>query len=202
MNVIVANVALNPEHAPLVNQFLSLRRSVFVDKLSWPLDVWDGLEFEQYDIVPLTYYIMVVEGDRVLGGGRLLRCDASNGTGTAKYSYMIRDAWCGLIDLPRGLSVNEPTTSPKFWEFTRFLVAEDKPGIAAEILSAMQAFLERQGAHGCLFLGSPAFMRTARRHGFHPKALGPVQHNNDGRFVAFMCDFGPEHPDMVQKVTS
>lgn len=188
MHVIIANIALHPEHSPLINQFLSLRKSVFVDRLSWPLEVRDGLEFEQYDIVPLTHYVMAVEGDRVIGGGRLLRCDAVNGTGSAKYSYMIRDAWEGIIDLPMGLSVNEPTTSPKFWEFTRFVVAvRDRP-VAQEILAATLSFLQSQGAEGCLFLGSPAFMRIAKRHGHLPKALGPIQSNSDGRFVAFMCD--------------
>lgn len=188
VRIILANILQNPEHTPLIHQFFRLRRSVFVDRLSWPLSVHDDLEFEQYDIIPLAHYVLAVSDGQVVGGARLLRCDTTMGTGAIRYSYMIRDAWRGVIDLPRELCTDEPTISPKYWEFTRFAVSSRDPKIASGILRETLQFLQSKGACGCLFLGPPAFLRIARRHGFEPTVLGPLQMNDDGLFVAFKCE--------------
>lgn len=191
MEVVIANVLGSPEHTKRIHEFLLMRQRVFVDGMSWDLNVHDGLEFEQYDQFTHTYYVLAHAEGRLVGGARLLRCDTRFGTGIMQYTYMIRDAFLGHIDLPRGLCVEDPPTDEKTWELTRLVVDSSFPEAGRAILDASNDFLVGLGAERCLFLGSPAFMRMARMYGYRPSALGPVCGNKDGRFVAFECPCEP-----------
>ena len=170
----------------LVAAFLRLRRKVFIERMNWQLHHAEMMEFEQYDRMD-TVYILAHSGDHVLGGARLLRTDRASGSGKVRYSYMIRDAYLGLLDaLPRELCDDAPPCSEDVWELTR-LISDGSPGVGEHILESANHFLSHQGASSCLFLGPPAFMRMARSMGFAPQALGKIQGNRDGRFLAFDC---------------
>ena len=170
----------------LVTDFLRLRRAVFIEKLDWPLHHGEAMEYEQYDRAD-TVYLVAHEGDRVLGGARLLRTDRTSGAGRVRYSYMIRDAWLGLLDgLPPAICDAEPPTRPDVWELTR-MVSTAGAAVAAAVLEASNAYLLEQGATSCLILGSPAFMRMARTRGYDLRPMGSVQGNRDGRFMAYDC---------------
>ncbi|TCP44122.1 acyl-homoserine-lactone synthase [Rhodovulum marinum] len=169
----------------LVTRFLALRKSVFIDRLKWDLYHVQDLEFEQYDYLGAVY-IVAHRGTEVVGGARLLRTDWRYGRGKYVYSYMIRDAWLGLLPgLPREVCADEPPVSAKVWELTR--LAAMTPGIAADVLTAANAYLAGQNAEECLFLGPTSFMRMARSMGYQPRALGAITGNKDGRFIAFGC---------------
>jgi len=187
MEVLVVNVLKTPEHTVLVREFLEMRRQIFVSEMNWDLTVVNGWEFEQYDQLPLTSYVLAVKNGHVVGGARLLRCDTSYGTGTLKYTYMIKDAYLGAIDLPRGLCKMPPPSDDKSWELTRFVVDQSYPEAGRAILDTANDYLVELEATQCLFLGSPAFMRMARKYGYRPEPLGPVCGNKDGRFIAFSC---------------
>ncbi|MBS9718970.1 acyl-homoserine-lactone synthase [Pseudohalocynthiibacter aestuariivivens] len=172
----------------LVYRFFRLRKRVFIDQMNWSLDQYDRLEFEQYDTLGATY-IIAHEGQDILGGARLIRTDAKQpqSNGKVQYSYMIRDAYLGLLPgLPSNLCDGEPPTDEKTWELTRFVSAENAH-VGERILREACEFLKSVGASECLFLGPPTFLRLAKRMGFSPKKMGKIVGNKDGRFLAFTC---------------
>ncbi|WP_165352855.1 acyl-homoserine-lactone synthase [Loktanella sp. IMCC34160] len=171
----------------LAVEYLKLRTRVFIEHMGWDLSSAEEMEFEQYDQLGRAAYIVAHEGEVVLGGARLLRCDHSLGGRSETVSYMIRDAHLGRIDLPTEMCWAEPTTAPTSWELTRLVSVDRDPATARSILNAANAYIKSQGGNECLFLGPPAFMRMARSFGYKPQALGPIVGNQDGRFLAFSC---------------
>lgn len=181
----------------LVSEYLKLRKDVFIDQMNWGLHAHEAAEFEQYDHFGTTYVIAedARTGD-VVGGARLLRTDQTSpsGSGRISYSYMIRDAYLGLLeDLPVDVSGEEPPVESSTWELTR-LISRGTAHVAEAILAKVQDFLAGVGAERCLFLGPRAFMRMASRMGFDPIPLGKVVGNGSGRYLAFACDvLRPHH---------
>jgi len=171
----------------LVVEFLKLRKEVFIHNLEWPLFHADEMEFEQYDS-PRTHYIICHAGDKILGGARLLRTDWQHSQGKVEYSYMIRDAYNGLLPgLSAKICNSAPPVDSGVWEMTRF-VSRDGEMVGEEIIKAGIKYLISIKAKKCLFLSSPAFMRVGRRMGYDAVALGPIIKNNDGKFLAFSCE--------------
>lgn len=177
----------------LVEAFLSHRREVFVDRLGWDLTLSEGYECDQYDVVSVASYVVAHDAGRVLGGARLLRCNSRIGNGKTVYSYMIRDAWRGVIGIPQNICWESPPTSANSWELTRLLTLEPSPRIVRGILDAVNDFLWSRHAQECLFLGPPSFMRMARMFGYAPSAMGDLVENKDGRFIAFSCPVIDRH---------
>ncbi|KJS43081.1 MAG: hypothetical protein VR71_11460 [Roseovarius sp. BRH_c41] len=106
---------------------------------------------------------------------------------------MIRDAYLQrLPGLPSKICDTDPSVDPKVWELTRLVTY---PGIqlSERILQATDQFLASVGAEKCLFLGSPGFMRMASRMGYATRQLGTIQHNQDGRFLAFSTNVLTPH---------
>ncbi|MCZ0962945.1 acyl-homoserine-lactone synthase [Paracoccus benzoatiresistens] len=170
----------------LVAAYLKLRKEVFVDRLDWPLFHADELEFEQYDSF-YTTYIVACQGDEVVGGARLRRTDQRSTGGCLRYSYMIRDAYLGLLPgLPNDLCFEMPPESDRVWELTRMVVNGPK-AITRKILETANDFLREHHASSILFLGSPAFLRMARSWNWPASCLGPVTGNADGRFQVIEC---------------
>ncbi|MEM7491484.1 MAG: acyl-homoserine-lactone synthase [Pseudomonadota bacterium] len=171
----------------LVMAFFKLRKAIFIDKMDWPLYAYETIEFEQYDTFQAVY-IIAHEGDRVLGGARLIRTDHRIGNGSIRYSYMIRDAYEGVLPgMPQKLCYDEPPSAPNVWELTRLATL---PGtdVAGDILNGANDFLLTEKAKTCLFLGPPGFLRMARSMGYQPVRIGPTVRNDDGAFLAFSCD--------------
>lgn len=176
----------------LVHAYMRLRKTVFIDRMSWPLGHTDGIEFDQYDTFDTTYVVAHRNGD-VVGGARVKRTDRRQACGNSMYEYMIRDAHRGLLPgMPEQLCSEPPPLSPDDWELTR-LVALPIKGVAEKILEAANDYLFQVGARGCLFLGPPAFLRMAERLGWSPKKLGDVVQNEDGKFLAFACSVRAPH---------
>lgn len=170
----------------LVKSFLELRKAVFVDKMKWPLYQYEEIEFEQYDTFSAVYIVAHKEGT-VLGGARLIRTDQEIGTGSVRYSYMIRDAQKGsLPGMPENICFDAAPRDKKVWELTR-LATLPNVDVAALILHAANRFLIAEKATTCLFLGPPAFLRMAKAMGYSPKRMGPTVRNDDGSFLAFSC---------------
>lgn len=173
----------------LLKGYFSLRKNVFVDQMGWELFEDRSMEFEQYDTAHAVYLI-AHEGGRVYGGARLLPTDVVQpvGYGARPYTYMIRDAYDGILpQLPADICEEVPPVFEEIWELTRF-VADKTPGVGRAILDATNDFLKDEGASACLFLGPPAFMRMAKSQGYRPEPLGAIQGNRDGKFLAFRCE--------------
>lgn len=168
----------------LVGHYMALRREVFIERKDWSLWHSEDMEFEQYDTFDTTY-VVAHRGDQVIGGGRLRRTNQFTGNGIYAYSYMIRDAVHGMLPgLPTEMCYAEPPVDAAVWELTRF-VSTGGAGVATEMLRTINEFLHSQKASSCLCLGTPAFLRMARRVGWSAEQMGPVCGNKDGRFLVF-----------------
>lgn len=171
----------------LVAKFLAFRKEIFVDRKHWPIFHTGEHEFDSYDGGFDPVYIVAHRARTVVGGLRLRRTDGRFGSGTVTYSYMIRDAWLGLLPgMPENLCSIEPPVSSGIWEMTRFVAARE-PEVVEALLLAANSFLFAEAADECLFLGSPAFPRLARSLGWDVQLMGEVVGNDNGKFVAFRC---------------
>ena len=185
-HVEVVRCPSNLDRWHLVNEYLKLRKEVFVDRLEWPLFHAEELEFEQYDSFDTVYVIATLNGVTV-GGARLRRANQVSGKGQLQYSYMIRDACLGILPgLPDNLCYEVPSMDTSMWEITRMVVKGPR-GISRMILAKVNEFLSEEGAETVLFLGSPAFKRMANSLNWPVKQLGPVTGNDDGAFQVFEC---------------
>jgi len=72
---------------------------VFIQKKHWSLVEDQDIEYEQYDRVHDSHYVIAHDNNEILGGARLMRCDAKMAHGSTPYTYMIKDAADGLIDM-------------------------------------------------------------------------------------------------------
>jgi len=183
----------------LVVDFLALRKEVFIQRKQWSLTYSQGIEWEQYDSVGHAVYVVAHYGDRVVGGARLLRCDTIIGSKIHPYSYMIRDAFLGRIDLPSEICIEPPPEDASAWELTR-IISVGAPGETrmAIVDAAFRYILEQNGKY-CLFLGSPGFIRMARGLGYEFERLGPICGDESGRFLAMKFDLSDY--EVVDKTT-
>lgn len=189
MEISIGGICDNRGISAHINGFLNLRRKVFIDDMNWKLVSHNQIEYEQYDTIATTYVIAHEDG-KVIGGARLLRSDSKLPTsfGLTQYSYMIRDAYLGLLPgLPTEICSSNPPSDHKTWELTRF-VSLDGARVGEAILTKVNDYLKSHDAERCLFLGPPVFMRMSKTLGYKPAPLGKISGNESGRFLAFSCD--------------
>ena len=184
----------------LVYEYYRIRRDIFIGQRGWALSGKDDIEFEQYDSVLPVHYIIGHEGPNVLGGARLVRCDTKTTDRNVEYSYMIRDAYLGRIDLPKDITFYSPPEGPDCWEITRLVVRESAKNAGLPILRAAYEFVASEGARQCLNLGSPVIMRLARRYGYRPCAIGRTHSFKGEKFLAFSVPISPTGPVRQPKV--
>lgn len=187
MNIDIIEFGDKSARWDLVQSFFEFRRKIFIERMGWDLVPHYKIEFDQYDAFPTATYIIAHQDEKILGGARLLRCDTEIGSGKVVYSYMIRDAWRGIIDLPDTICWHEPPKDVSSWELTRLLTVRPSPAIVRAILDRANRYLWERSAKNCLFLGPKSFMRMAKIFGYQPEALGDVCGNKDGKFLAFRC---------------
>ena len=162
-----------------------LRRDVFIDKMSWDLTSYEALEFEQYDTLGYATYVVAHDGDTVLAGCRLIRCDQMVGGPNNRITYMIKDAFDGRIDLPSEICFKSPPEDDVHWELTRLAAVHGNRQAVLAVMRASRDYLAAQEAKSCLCLASPIVQRLARISGFETRPIGPVCGNEDGKFLAF-----------------
>ena len=194
IEVIIQSLSYNSAHWDLVHAFLKLRRSVFIQKKHWSLVEDQDIEYEQYDRVFDSHYVIAHDNNEILGGARLMRCDAKMTHGSTPYTYMIKDAADGLIDIPHEIMVTTPPTDPQSWEITRMLTVVRNPFVHKAILDGAYDFIKSQGGTSCLFLGPPAFCRMARRMNYTLERTGPVCGDETGRYLVMKFDLSQYRP--------
>lgn len=169
----------------LVIDYMMLRRDVFIEKLKWGLTSYQELEFEQYDTLGYSTYVVAHNGGTVLAGCRLIRCDSNVGGSENCFTYMIKDAYDGRIDLPSKLCFNSPPTDDRHWELTRMAAVRGNRRAVLAVMRTVQDYLVTQKAEACICLASPVVQRLANVSGFQTDPIGPVCGNEDGKFLAF-----------------
>lgn len=188
MENITFNLLEQYRHGTAFQQFLALRKKIFVDELGWDIPHDDAFEMDQYDN-PRAYYSLVLRDGEVLGGARGMATDATWGS----HTYMLRDAFEGrLINIPPHVMPRE-VTSPKVWECTR-LVLSDKLTTHAErgqclsmILDGLLSVLDEHDATELMSLSPLSMVRALRQLGYPVERVGePYTNDEDGRRYAVL----------------
>lgn len=158
----------------LVRSYLFYSQEGCVKRLNMDLNLRVGLEFDQYDTLPIASYLIAHEDGVVSGGARLVRCNTRIGLGPVVYSYMIRDAWQGIIHMPHTVCWKPPTISCDAWELSRFGMFNSSINKMTKLLLFINSFLRDKGAKECLFLGTPSFTLLAQACGLRHEVIGEI----------------------------
>lgn len=175
-------------HGRSFYEFLELRKKTFVDQLKWDVPHNDQVEMDQYD-TPVAHYSLVRREGRVVGGARIMATTAVWGT----HTYMLRDAYSGkLANIPADIMSVE-IASPKVWECTRLVIADDL-NTAAERAECMRLIVDGLvetsrafGAEELICLSSLHLMRVLRQLGYQVSVLGQsYRGKEDGRLYGVL----------------
>src|SRR5262249_55700120 len=100
--------AFNPNAREQLADMYRQRAKIFVEEMGWPLKVYNGLEFDQYDDAE-TIYVLEYEGDELVASMRM------NPTHRRCMLTELFDNACDS-DVPRG---------PDVWELSRGALAKN-----------------------------------------------------------------------------
>lgn len=158
--------------------FLSLRKSEFIDRLGWDLNHTPKAEWDDYDL-PNAYFVVAYENKQCIGGARLLRTDnkAIHRKG-GEISFMLADFISGVVpvDFDPASMREAVTPDPERWEMTRFV---GSPKVTKQILAHVNEFLAGIGASSVLTISPRLMPRALERLGYNVRILSdPI--NFDG----------------------
>lgn len=162
-------------HGELFANFMRARRQSFIVHKKWNLPEAMGMEYDQYD-TPASRWLAVHEYGQVLGGLRMTPTTARCGI----YSYMIRDAQRGLLDMiPSDLLDFEAPVDPRIWEVTRGFVMQSVPssirrGVHFRMVQEMSRTAREYGITQMLALLPTNWTRWAARCRLDMSAAGRV----------------------------
>jgi acyl homoserine lactone synthase len=169
-------------HGSAFHEYLRLRKSCFVDGLGWDIPHNDDVEMDQYDN-PSAFYSLVIHGERVVGGARVLPTTAAWG----QYSYMLRDAQRGFIDgIPTGILASD-ILRKEVWECTRLVTSDelvqqvDRATCLSLVIGGVVDLVRENGGDELISLTRPPLMRALRQLGFPVWQDGaPYVNRSDG----------------------
>lgn len=183
------------QHGDAFWDYLRLRKKFFVDELGWDIPHNADLEMDQYDN-PETWYSLVLRGNEVLGGARVIPTTTVWGECT----YMVRDAFNGrLAGIPREVMPTD-SVSPRLWECSRLVIADhldrhEKSRALDEIVAGLIEVASENGASELMTLSTLAVLRALRGLGFDVHRMGERYRDpGDGRLYAVMS-MPVERPD-------
>lgn len=176
----------------LLVKYFQMRGEIFIDKLGWTLrrSTDFDIEFEQYDTYAAYHLIAFRDLPKmdieIVGGARLMPTTHRCGEGSV-YSYMLRDAYLGLLEgMParEEICFLEPPVNDEVWEISRLL---GKPGhdLGLLIVKAASDFVFSRGGRRCLGITRLPIVRLMRRLSNSHELIGPITGNESGKFVAF-----------------
>lgn len=126
--------------------FRARTESLYIED-RWKFPKADGLEYDQYD-TPASRWIAVHENGKVLAGVRLTPTTVRCGV----YSYMIRDAQCGLLNsLPSNLLDYEAPVESYIWEASRVFISSD---VSEKRRARVQSMLVAEMTNAARMLGA------------------------------------------------
>ncbi|WP_395006601.1 acyl-homoserine-lactone synthase [Cypionkella sp.] len=162
-------------HGELLANLFRARRQTFIVQNQWDLPEALGMEYDQYDN-PSSRWIAVHERGQVLAGIRLTPTTARCGV----YSYMIRDAQKGLLEMiPDDLLYEAAPVDVNIWESSRVFVSHDTPmsirrRVHAHLITEMTLSARDLGAHRVIGIIPANWPRWAPRCGLDVTAAGRI----------------------------
>jgi N-acyl-L-homoserine lactone synthetase len=188
MNIITFAFLDQHRHGTAFHQYLSLRKSFFVDALNWEIPHNEDVEMDQYDN-PCAHYSLVMRQGKVIGGSRAMPTTAAWG----EHTYMLRDALRGRLgQIPAGVMPQDMETK-EVWECTRLVISNDvkcqseRSDCLAMIFEGLVEIANRHGGMELVGLTRPPLVRALRQLGFAASRLGePYRNESDGRSYAVL----------------
>lgn len=148
----------------LASQF-RLRHNVFIERVSYDVPSWKGMEFDQFD-TPATQYFVWRDGDGVARGVARMA--------PTTLSYMLEEIW------PDKITEIQMPKSERIWEGTRFgvdntLPADLRSQIVKELVCAYMEYANLMGLDAIIGVMPVGILRAVfARNGWKPMTLGPV----------------------------
>lgn len=154
------------KYLDLIDQSYLLRHRIFKEKLGWDVNSVEGREYDEFDILPGTVYLLHLDdGGKVNGCVRLLPTDGPN---------MLKNIFNMLLD---------GQTAPAhadIWESTRFAVdiddisAVEAGMVTAKLLDAIAEVGIIYGLDKIISVTDPLMERALKRRGLPTTRIGSV----------------------------
>lgn len=176
VNVAVLSFENIHKYGELFSDFMHIRKQIFIEKRGWSLPHTNEIEFDQYDN-PFSRWLVIYQYGSILGGVRITSTMAECGI----YSYMLRDAQRGLLDMiPPDILAIEAPVSPRVCEASRIFVTDEVPAnrrgqIQSLLITEMAKAASDIGAEYIVGLVPKIWPRWIRRLGFEANAIGPLR---------------------------
>lgn len=175
-------------HGGAFFDYLSLRKTFFVDGLGWDIPHDSDHEMDQYDN-PTAWYSLVLRDGKVVGGARCQPTSAKWGS----HSYMLKDAYDGKLgDIPPDVMIGDIVTED-VWECTRLVISDsvstraDRSRCLQLIVDGLVTVAAENGADQMISLSPLSLVRALRQLGFGAERLGePYKNEGDGRRYAVL----------------
>jgi acyl homoserine lactone synthase len=174
----------------LIYQQYELRHESFIERQSYDVPTFDGMEYDKYDTPATNYLVWVDEGGIVRGVSRKAPTDRA---------YMIKDIWPALITkmpLPNSTDI---------WESSRFAVdknlsVELRRQIIGDLVCAGLEFGLRNGIKGYVGVMPPGIWRSVfERCGWPIEKIGAVVTLDSGeRIVPGWMEVKEEYLEQVK----
>lgn len=156
-----------------------LRRTVFRERLTWDVNVINGLEIDQFDLPEAHYLVHYAPDGRVNACTRLLPT-----TGP----YLLADVFPELVDgeMPRAHDI---------WESTRFCAdqATAPANIAAALMAGMLEFGRYAGLRAYVSVSDIRMEPIMRRAGWNPVRLGGTMETGTDTAAAEWLEVSPAY---------
>ena len=171
----------------LLDSSFRLRYRVFKERLGWDVQTNNDMEYDEFDQLPGTLYILHVDHKgEVDGCARLLPTTGPN---------MLRDVFPVLLD------GKQPPCSPRIWESTRFAVNHgannsDAGIITSKLLDAMCEIGVVYGLQTIVSVTDLLVERILKRNGLKTERLGGV--HQIGIVKAVAGSFNPSQEEQAK----
>jgi acyl homoserine lactone synthase len=149
----------------MLESMFRLRHEIFVERLGWKIQTFNGLEQDQFDRPGTIYLIRRNAAGEVVACTRMLQTDRPN---------LLRDVFPELVD-------GDLPSSPTIWEASRLAVDHRKERLASlpqnwnlcgELFCGIQEFAISVGAVNIVSVSDVRLERILKIGGWEPKRLG------------------------------
>jgi acyl homoserine lactone synthase len=189
--VYAVNIRNDHQLGGLIYRQYELRHQSFIERQSYDVPTFDGMEYDKYD-TPATNYLIWVDGNgQVRGVSRKAPTDRA---------YMIKDIWPAIVTkmpLP---------CSEDVWESSRFAVdktldATTRRQIIGDLVCAGLEFGLNNGIKGYVGVMPPGIWRSVfERCGWPIEKIGPVITLDTGeKIVAGWMEVREEYLQQVRE---
>ncbi|WDD90207.1 acyl-homoserine-lactone synthase (plasmid) [Burkholderia sp. FERM BP-3421] len=192
MSGLIIKVAEREAHCQNeLRDIFKLRAKIFVDRLKWDVQIFDGMEVDGYDALDPRYLTVRSENGAIVGCWRILSTEGP---------YMLKNSF---VELLNGMPA---PSAPNVWELSRFAldggVAGGRFGFSDRAVQSIAAVL----SYGCqagithyVTVTTPAVERMLRRLGVVIDRFGGPRKVSYASPVALWIDIGASYDRLCDR---